>query len=130
MNACKVSSAIHDFNEMHIVFGSEGGFAGTYKAYTLRPDGSLMIERAKGERKEQLAGAELQATLDCFSMARALYGSYEAKAPGNLSRFIEVYEKGEVKFSSVWEDGLDVRPEVVQLYSSLIKLVKSDNPVM
>ena len=101
--SCKSTVSLMVDNPERIVFGSFGGFAGSFKEHTLTPDGSTFSQlRHQGEI---LNGQKIEQSVVDQAMsvlAQLQKEDYKISDSGNMTYFLRMYKDGVETNEWVW----------------------------
>lgn len=113
-----------------ITIGSFGGFAGTYKEYTILPDGLLLLKTKSNGEGRPISKLEQTTVTQFFSLLSDLDADASAiNNPGNMTYFIGLHEDSK-NLVWIWGGGEEPANQIQSIYRSLSKLCRSqEHPI-
>ncbi len=125
--SCKTQNYTPEsFEGQMLVFGNEGGFAGTVNEYYLFENGQLFHFNSRSTTKIKCQDLDKKTVDQVFSNFKNLgFFEMELDDPGNLTNYLRMEsgeEKHELKWGGVNEE---VAPIVKQYYNNLMRIAKT-----
>lgn len=123
---CKSSKYTpEDYPDAQIVFGSGGGFAGTYKHFYLFENGQLFKNSTAKPDFEKVKKVKKSVAKQVFNNYETFkLKDYQLNDPGNMSYYIE-YKKGGEQHKIQWGgNNQDVDPNIETIYKILNNLTQ------
>jgi len=127
LGSCRTGAALPRTDQgPQLHFGQGGGFTGAVTAFVLLPDGRL-FRRAPDESDTYLSTLDKALARQLFAHFRRVgYDKIRFNEPGNLYRFVEWYDQGQMRNRLVWgAEGVDP-PEGLAAFHHL--LMQSTKP--
>ena len=127
LGSCRTGKALPEADRgPQLLFGQGGGFTGAVTAFVLLPDGRL-FRRGADESDTYLLTLDRTLARQLFAHFRRVgFDQIRFNEPGNLYRFIEWYDQGQMRNRLVWgAEGVDP-PEGLAAFHHL--LMQSTKP--
>ena len=130
-SSCKSTESMPTDNSTIISIGSFGGFAGTYKEYTIKPNGLLSIKTNVDSEEKQLSKLEEKTVTQLSAVLEELSRNVETTYnPGNMTYFVKFYNGDQDPVEWVWGGGEQTNSRVQAMYRILSKLCKTqEHPI-
>jgi len=114
-----------DYPDAQIMFGSGGGFAGTYNHYYLFENGELFKNSTAKPAFEKVKKVKKSVAKQIFNNYKTFkFQEYQLDDPGNMSYYME-YKNGDNKHKIQWGgNNQKIDPNVQTIYKILTNLTK------
>ena len=124
-SGCTTTRKIQKFSNNKIIFGYEGGFAGSVTEYVLQYNGIIqkynsltkettLITKIPQKKSELLFRRFLKYGLDTMNYSK----------PGNMSEFLG-FKNNSLTHKVIWDNHSQPSAKLVTLYNDLIQLVRN-----
>lgn len=110
-----------------VVFGSEGGITGASERYLIYGNGKMKyVNSLSGDTIDQIQLSKDKLKSIRLRLNEDSLGLVKLNENGNMTNFIEVYDKGTLKYNYRWPNGSESIPGVIrtlneELYSAIPK---------
>ena len=130
--ACKSSQTVLATNHhTSIMYGSLGGFAGSYEEYKILPNGDVFYRQRYNGDFNKIQPVQITMTNQFFELMEQFCDQeIEMNDAGNLTYFMKYTKNNKQQLELIWGGENDeTSPQVVQLYKLLRQTTKNKYPV-